>query len=89
MAFVSPVTVWLSEVEVDEMGVQVASKALVPSFLMYSQPVITPLPVTEALRVRLPPPAVAAVGVVGLPGLVRNAVATASSVEQPLSLYTL
>ena len=90
MPSVRPDTVWLNDVEVEEIVVQSESKLPVPSFFLYSQRLSVPLPVTDDVMVSLPLPApTAAVGVVGLPGLVRNAEALASSVEQPLSLYAL
>ena len=80
---------WLSVVEVEEMVFQ-EPKLLLPFFCWYSHFVSVPLPVTEDASVSSPlaVPAVA-VGFAGLPGLVRNADAAASSVEQPLSLYAL
>ena len=68
---------WLSEVEVDVMLFH-ELQALLPFFCWYSQPVMAPPPLTEAVRSSLPVPARAADGLAGLPGLVRNAAAVAS-----------
>ena len=60
------------------------------AFCWYCQPLMSPSPVTDEVRVSLPEPAlVATVGVPALPGLVRNADAVAITVEQVLSLYAL
>ena len=81
---------WESDFEVDEMFCQ--SPKLPADFCWYCHLESVPSPVTEAVMVSLPLPApAAAAGLDGLPGLVRNAEAAASSfeVEQLLLLYAL
>ena len=68
-----------------ETSVHCASKLPV-SFFLYSQPVMAPPPPTDDCRVSLPVPAAVAVGLAGLSGLVRKAVAVATTVPQALSL---
>ena len=86
MPLVRPETVWVSEVEVLVMVVQLLSQAL--SFFLYSHRVSAALPpVIEEEMVSLPLPApTAAVGVDGFGGRVRKDVCVLSDVEQPLSL---
>ena len=90
MPSVRPVTVPPTVVAVLAPG---TSAQVVPPSVLYCHLVMAPAPVTAAAdRVSLPLPAPAvAVGLLGLPGLVRNAEAAASSLAsvQPLSLYAL
>ena len=79
-------TTWLSVVDVSETSVQSESKLPV-LFFLYCHLLRVPSPPTDAVSVSLPLPAPdTAPGFAGLPGLVRNADAVASSVLQPLSL---
>ena len=60
------------------------------AFRWYCHLVSVPLPATDDASTSLPmPTSELAVGVTGLPGLVRNAGAVASSVVQPVLAYAL
>ena len=79
---------WLSDLSVDEMSCH--EPKLPSDFCWYSHSVSVPPPVTEAVILSLPVPApTLATGLVGLPGLVRNAEAVAKAVLQLLLLYAL
>ena len=90
MPSVSPLKVWLSEVEpLLETSLQSASKPAPPTLRLYCHLLIVPLPVTEAVSFSSPlaEPAVT-VGLAGWAGSVRkSSLANSFAFVQPLSLY--